>query len=136
MGLFIYADRYMGTNVPVLSSLGFLDVMFEIFGLEQLFAKVMGSNSVAVEYNKKLGFRYVEELDQPGGQLFLLTVNHYRHKTQLKEYALQTKGNGMEIELNHDDLITQPNVCARIDRLSIQLKERLAVTILKESPVA
>lgn len=55
-GLFIYNDELQSTHLPVLASLSMVDVMFGLFNMKRLDAKVKDGNAVAERYNRNLGF--------------------------------------------------------------------------------
>lgn len=82
-GLFIYNDELQSTHLPVLASLSMVDVMFGMFRLERLYAKVMEGNAVAERYNRNLGFEKMATPAASGFQLYELRNSKYWETTEL-----------------------------------------------------
>jgi len=76
-GLFIYDDNYLGTDVPVRSSLCLLDVFFAYTAIDTLYAKVRGTNLVADQYNTSLGFQRIKKIELGQGYEYGLEKEKY-----------------------------------------------------------
>lgn len=55
-GLFIRSAEYQGTHLPVSASTLMLEYFFSATELTAIEAKVMNGNTLALEYNRRLGF--------------------------------------------------------------------------------
>ncbi len=88
-GLFIYDDRYIGTDVPVRASLSILDVFFTFTNLESIYAKVRDSNLVAHLYNTSLGFKRIKKIELGQGYEYCLRRDQYLQNTTLLHKATQ-----------------------------------------------
>lgn len=98
-GLFIYDDKFLSTDVPVMSSLAMLDVFFVLFGMETIYAKVKGDNSVAHRYNTSLGFKRTKKIELGLGYEYILTKKSYlKCAKRLRDAAIRLKGYAMKIE--------------------------------------
>lgn len=100
-GLFIYDDAFINTDVPVAASLAMLDIFFLLLGIQSIYAKVKGNNKAAHNYNTALGFSRTKKIEFGLGHEYLLQKEIYLLETkQLRNAALQLKGNKTRIELN------------------------------------
>lgn len=86
-GLFIYDDKYLGTDVPVRASLSILDIFFSFTNIESIYAKVRDSNIVAHLYNTSLGFKRVKKIELGQGYEYCLKRENYHQSTQLLHKA-------------------------------------------------
>ncbi len=87
-GLFVWDKNYLGTHIPVLASLAMLDCFFENFGLEKYFAKVSRENSVAVRYNRALGFQLHEKSKISSFDYYVLEKDNYlKASEKLRRFA-------------------------------------------------
>jgi len=80
-GLFIYEDKYWGTDVPVRASLAMLDFFFQHHLIDSFFAKTKTENKPALNYNKQLGFVQKEMIEEGQGVLLELTKQNYYERT-------------------------------------------------------
>ena len=62
-GLFIYDDKFLATDTPVMASLAMLDVFFLLFDMQSVYAKVKGNNKAAHNYNSSLGFSRTKKIE-------------------------------------------------------------------------
>jgi RimJ/RimL family protein N-acetyltransferase len=100
-GLFIYEENYWASDVPVMASLGMLDVFFLLFDVQLVYAKVKGSNKAAHNYNSSLGFSRTKKIEFGLGYEYMLQKEIYLLETkQIRNAALHLKGNRTQIELN------------------------------------
>jgi len=100
-GLFVWDEIYLNSHIPVLASLGMLDVFFTVFGLKKVTAKVKNDNIKAIEYNVSLGYKLVEKYKNSDFSLYELDKeNYYCHAASLRKSALTLYGNKTEIFLN------------------------------------
>ncbi|MBS1623554.1 MAG: GNAT family N-acetyltransferase [Bacteroidetes bacterium] len=103
-GLFIYDDRYIGTDVPVRASLTILDVFFSFTNLESIYAKVRDSNLVAHLYNTSLGFKRTKKIELGQGYEYCLRRENYMQATALLHKATQQLyGNKTALEFDPQD---------------------------------
>lgn len=85
VGLFIGAPQYMGTGTALGASLLILDLAFDQLKLKTLFAKVKNTNEAVIHYNKVLGFKYKQAINE-GFDLFDLTSEEFfRRKAYLEK---------------------------------------------------
>lgn len=102
-GLFIFEDKYWGTDVPVRASLAMLDFFFHHHILDSIEAKTKVDNKAAINYNKQLGFEQKEIVEGGKGLLLELTKENYHKKTAaLRKVAGSEK---MMIEFDRTDPI-------------------------------
>jgi len=77
-GLFIWDENFIGSPVPVVASLNLLHLVFDIFQLEQIEAKVKNDNFAALSYNKLLGFQEPEDAPKSDFVNIFLTKNSFK----------------------------------------------------------
>lgn len=105
-GLFIYEDKYLATDIPVMASLAMLDVFFLLFNIQSVYAKVKGSNKTAHAYNSSLGFSQTKKIEYGLGYEYMLQKEIYFLETKMiRNAALRLKGNKTVIELDFNDEI-------------------------------
>jgi len=97
-GLFIYDDNFLGTDIPVRSSLCLLDIFFSYTSIDTLYAKVRESNLVADLYNTSLGFERIKKIELGQGYEYGLEREKYFKKTQnLRNAAMKIYGSKTRI---------------------------------------
>ena len=102
-GLFIYEEKFWGSDVPVMASLAMLDVFFLLFDIQSVYAKVKGNNLVAHNYNSALGFSRTKKIEYSLGYEYMLQKEIYLLETkELRNAAIRLKGNGTLIELSNE----------------------------------
>jgi RimJ/RimL family protein N-acetyltransferase len=102
-GLFIFEDKYWGTDVPVRASLAMLDFFFHHHILESIEAKTKVENKAAINYNKQLGFEQKKIVEDGNGILLELTKENYLKSTAaLRKVAGSEK---MIIEFDRTDSV-------------------------------
>jgi RimJ/RimL family protein N-acetyltransferase len=100
-GLFIYDEKLLATDVPVMASLAMLDVFFILFDIQVAYAKVKGTNKVAHNYNSALGFVRTKKIEMGLGYEYMLQKEIYLlQSVQLRNAAIRLKGNSTAIQLN------------------------------------
>lgn len=100
-GLYIYDDKFLATDTPVMASLAMLDVFFLLFDIQSVYAKVKGNNKAAHNYNSSLGFSRTKKIEYGLGYEYMLQKEIYLLETkQLRNAAIRLKGNTTTIELN------------------------------------
>lgn len=103
-GLFIYEEKYWGTDVPVMASLALLDVFFLLFNVQVIYAKVKGTNQAAHNYNSSLGFVRTKKIEFGQGDEYLLQKEMYQiHSKEIRNAAIRLRGNKTIIELSPVD---------------------------------
>lgn len=120
-GLFIYEDKYLGTDVPVSASLAMLDVFFLLFDIQSVYAKVKGNNKVAHQYNTSLGFARTKKIEFGLGYEYMLHKEVYLLESKkIRNAAIHLKGNQTVIELSGnstDEWLKTKLAAARKDAL-------------------
>ena len=102
-GLFIYDDNFLGTDIPVRSSLCLLDVFFTYTSVDTLYAKVRNSNLVADQYNTSLGFERIKKIELGQGYEYELVKEKYFGKSHtLRQAAMKIYGSKTTITFNND----------------------------------
>ena len=105
-GLFIYEEKFWGSDVPVMASLAMLDVFFILFDIQSAYAKVKGNNMVAHNYNSSLGFSRTKKIEYGLGYEYMLQKEIYLLETkELRNAAIRLRGNDTLIELNSSSSI-------------------------------
>ncbi len=105
-GIFIFEEKYWGTDVPVMASLALLDVFFLIFNIQLVYAKVKGTNQAAHNYNSALGFVRTKKIEFGQGDEYLLQKEMYQiHSKEVRNAAIRLRGNKTVIELASTDTI-------------------------------
>jgi len=84
MGLFIYEDKYLGTEIPFRASLCIGDFAFEHLKLDYTYGRVVSDNKHAIKYNKTLG---VDIRMSEDGKSALLTFTKEKHYKTRDKYA-------------------------------------------------
>lgn len=102
-GLFIFEDKYWGTDVPVRASLAMLDFFFHHQLVDTFSAKTKKENRAAILYNTQLGFLEKGAIEHGAGIQMELTKDNYYKKTALfRKVAGSEK---MKIEFNRNDAV-------------------------------
>lgn len=102
-GLFIYDENYLGTDIPVRSSLCLLDVFFTYTPICTLYAKVRDSNIVADQYNTALGFERIKKIELGQGYEYGLEKDQYFKKAKsLRMAAMKIYGSKTTISFGSD----------------------------------
>ena len=105
-GLFIYDDKFLASDVPVMASLAMLDIFFLLFDIQSVYAKVKGNNKTAHNYNSSLGFSRTKKIEYGLGYEYMLQKEIYLLETKhIRNAALHLKGNKTLIELDAADKI-------------------------------
>lgn len=105
-GIFVYDEKYWGTDVPVLASLAVLDVFFYLFNLQLIYAKVKDTNQAAHSYNSSLGFVRTKKIEFGKGDEYLLQKEMYAiHTKEIRNAAIRLRGNLTKIVLSKEDKI-------------------------------
>ena len=100
-GLFIYDDNFLGTDIPVRSSLCLLDIFFSYTSLDTFYAKVRESNLVADLYNTSLGFERVKKIELGQGYEYDLEKEKYFKKAKnLRDAAMKIYGSETRISFS------------------------------------
>jgi RimJ/RimL family protein N-acetyltransferase len=102
-GLFIYDDNYLGTDMPVRSSLALVDIFFSYTAIDTLYAKVRDSNIVADQYNTSLGFDRIKKIELGQGYEYGLEKVKYFQKTKpLRDAAMKIYGAKTIVSFGND----------------------------------
>jgi RimJ/RimL family protein N-acetyltransferase len=104
-GLYIYDDKLLGSDIPVRASLAMLDLFFDRFDVEKVFAKVRGNNKVAHKYNIALGFKRTKKIEYGMGFEYELEKKNYFEKAKkLRAFASRLSSGVSSIEFNSTEL--------------------------------
>lgn len=77
-GFFIWTTEYLGTLVPVMTSIITLDYTFLLNDYKKNYIKVLRSNANAIFYNKQLGYEATEKFSEDKqSQYYVLTKENY-----------------------------------------------------------
>lgn len=105
-GLFIYDDKFLSSDIPVMASLAMLDVFFLLFDIQLVYAKVKGNNSVAHQYNSSLGFTRTKKIEFGLGYEYILQKELYLLEAkQIRNAAIHLRGNKTTIEWNEKNKV-------------------------------
>lgn len=129
-GLFIYDDKFLATDVPVMASLAMLDVFFLLFDIQSAYAKVKGSNKAAYNYNSSLGFNRIKKIEFGLGYEYMLQREIYLLETkELRNAALRLKGNKTVIELDPTSKVDR-YIKQRLEKVKKEVMKNLDVQII------
>ena len=81
-GLFIGVPNALGSPIPMLSSITLLEFAFGPLRLKRIFAKVAKHNQKAINYNKWLGFKYLEPISSGFDRYVADQGVYYRERDQ------------------------------------------------------
>jgi diamine N-acetyltransferase len=82
-GLFIGNEEFEGTGIAFKASVALLEYAFEELKLDKVFAKVHKDNTVAIGYNKNLGFEYDDAESGPFQRLKISSTSFYAKRSYL-----------------------------------------------------
>ncbi len=85
-GIFIASEKFLNTEVPLLSVLIFSELGVVTFGLEA-YAHILKSNKRAVRYNKFIGFKLCDGQEDVENQLYKLSKESYLKKAKFVRSA-------------------------------------------------
>jgi RimJ/RimL family protein N-acetyltransferase len=106
-GLFIYDDSFLGTDIPVRSSLCILDVFFAYSNIDTIYAKVRDSNIIADQYNISLGFERIKKIELGMGYEYgLEKKNYFERANSLRQAAIKLHGTQTSFSFGTDVLET------------------------------
>lgn len=82
-GIFLGEPDYRNTIVPMQAILFLMDVFFDNFHFNTLIAKVRAENEQAIQFNKELGYQYIEQ----NNSYVLLEVTKSQYIEARKKWA-------------------------------------------------
>lgn len=94
-GIFIWDKNYWNTFVPIAATIILNDYNFLINNFKSNFAKVLKTNSTAINYNKSQGYKIIEE-DVLGVVKMVLTKEDYLKKSVKIKHSLAKLANDDE----------------------------------------
>ena len=103
-GIFIWDSLYENSHIPVIASICLVDMTFLILKMKKTTAKVRMDNKVAIDYNLKLGYEIVQQIDGKGMLKMELTIENYFDKTNDLR-AMVKKISGDKTDLLWEDVI-------------------------------
>lgn len=129
-GLFIYDDKFLASDIPVMASLAMLDVFFLLFDIQSVYAKVKGNNKTAHNYNSSLGFSRTKKIEYGLGYEYMLQKEIYLIETaHIRNAALRLKGNKTVIELSAKDKV-DVWIKQRLSKAKKEVMKNLEVQII------
>jgi RimJ/RimL family protein N-acetyltransferase len=81
-GLFIGIPNAIGSPIPMLASISLLEFAFGALRLNRVFAKVAQHNQKAIQYNKWLGFKYLEPISSGFDRYVAEQDSYYQQRDQ------------------------------------------------------
>ena len=87
-GIFIGEESFLGTTLSVRATLVMMDMMFDVFGLEKLRAKIHTENISAIYFNLALGYMPLYSID-PCFTYYEVSKETYQKNTRHLRYSLQ-----------------------------------------------
>lgn len=76
-GIFIWEPTAMQSHLPIIASVCATDLIFFLVKMKKSLAEVRTDNKIALEYNRKFGYRIVEELSSAEKYVLELTPENY-----------------------------------------------------------
>ena len=83
-GIFVYVDKYVGTEVPFRVNFCLLDFAFEVLKLDYVYGRMLPSNKHAIRFNKFLGANIESSVN---GKTVLSTIIMENYGKQRDKYA-------------------------------------------------
>jgi UDP-4-amino-4,6-dideoxy-N-acetyl-beta-L-altrosamine N-acetyltransferase len=104
-GVFIWDENYIRSFIPSLASVIMNDWTFYMINFKAIYAKIMVDNSIAINYNKLMGYKPCEPLnDDKGVQWMILTKESYeKHMILLRKGIKDLTGDGEVLKLEDGD---------------------------------
>ena len=87
-GLYIGEGRYKNNILAFAPTLAMYDYCFEQFQTQNFKARVKATNSAAIHYNQKLGYKTIRTEEQGSVLEMLLTFNDYQNSTKMLKQFL------------------------------------------------
>ncbi|QPL49143.1 MULTISPECIES: GNAT family N-acetyltransferase [Alteromonas] len=87
-GLYIGEGRYKNNILAFAPTLAMYDYCFEQFNTQHFKARVKATNSAAIHYNQKLGYKTIRTEEQGSVLEMLLTYNDYQSSTKMLKQFL------------------------------------------------
>lgn len=100
-GVFFANEKYISTEVPILTVLIFGELGIMTFGLTP-YAHILKTNKRAIRYNKFIGFKLCEGQDDVENQLYVMTKESYLKKSKLLRFAFTKMMGNNEILLSFE----------------------------------
>jgi hypothetical protein len=104
-GIFIWDESYIGGFIPSLASVMMNDWTFYMINFKAIYAKIMLDNTVAINYNKLMGYQVCEPLNEDKGvQWMILTRESYeKHMKLLRKAIKEITDDGEVLKLENGD---------------------------------
>ncbi|HTB31227.1 MAG TPA: GNAT family N-acetyltransferase [Bacteroidia bacterium] len=104
-GIFIWDETYIRSFIPSLASVIMNDWTFYMINFKAIYAKIMLDNTIAINYNKLMGYKPCEPLnDDKGVQWMILTKESYeKHMILLRKGIKDITGDGEVLKLENGD---------------------------------
>jgi hypothetical protein len=80
-GMFIWEDRLLGTQVPVVVSIALSDLNFYLLKQQKAYINILRDNVNAQQFNKWIGYRLINIDDPSYNQRYVLTEDLYKEKS-------------------------------------------------------
>ncbi len=104
-GIFIWDESYIGGFIPSLASVMMNDWTFYMINFKAIYAKIMLDNTIAINYNKLMGYQLCEPQNEDKGvQWMILTKEGYeKHMKLLRKAIKEITGDGEILKLEDGD---------------------------------
>lgn len=88
-GIFIYADKYLNSDISFRSVLCINDFAFDYLSLDYLTAHILSDNVRAIKYNKAIGYELQKGQESIYNQKYILTKEQYLKKKKIIKRLLE-----------------------------------------------
>lgn len=110
-GIFIGDQNYINSFVSVYSTLCLLNVTFMKLNLKKSVIKILRNNYRAIQYNKLIGYKLLQNQDNVENQLYELTIEDYiKYGARLNKAA--TILNKNQSTLHYSGIVSDLNIDA------------------------
>jgi RimJ/RimL family protein N-acetyltransferase len=87
-GVFFWDEKYYSTFVPAMASLILTELCFTLFNWKVAYARILKTNTQAIQYNLALGYELCEGQEDVENQLYRLSSERFEKQTALLRKAI------------------------------------------------
>ena len=128
-GIFIWAQEWMETPVPLASSLLLTETSF-LLGQERTYIKVLHDNLRAVAFNRNLGYQLLPGQENVANQRYVLTKeNYYKKADRFRHSFLRMYGDVFTVTLDQPGDDSEAFIAALYPSLPEADKQRLRLVV-------
>lgn len=92
-GMFIWDDKCLDTQIPVLVSIILTDINFYLLGNKFSYIRILKDNFNSIEFNKRFGYKLLKSNDSEYNQRYFLSEDEYQaHAKSIKKYIAEFYG--------------------------------------------